>query len=89
MSDTQTQATDETETEAGYGNPMSGMDPEMAANPQPIFKVLHDETPVLRVDMPSGPGVLLARKAEIMEALRHPEVFSSNMDAVDLKNKRP
>ena len=24
-----------------------------------------------------------------MEALRHPEIFSSNMDAVDLKNKRP
>jgi cytochrome P450 len=39
--------------------------------------------------MPSGPGVLLTRKAEIMEALRHPEIFSSNMDAVDLKNPRP
>ena len=24
-----------------------------------------------------------------METLRHPEIFSSNMDAVDLKNKRP
>jgi cytochrome P450 len=71
------------------GNPMAGMDPEFAAHPQPLFKVLRDETPVLSVPMPSGPGVLLSRKAEIMEALRHPEVFSSNMDAVDLKNKRP
>ncbi len=79
----------ETEPEAGYGeNPLSGMDPGMAANPQPIFKVMRDE-PVMRVDMPSGPGVLLSRKEEIDEALRHPEIFSSNMDAVDLKNKRP
>jgi cytochrome P450 len=75
---------------AGYGgNPMAGMDPEFAANPQPLFKMLRDETPVLSVPMPSGPGVLLTRKAEIMEALRHPEIFSSNMDAVDLKNPRP
>ena len=77
------------EAERYSGNPMSGMDPEFAAHPQPLFKVLRDQTPVLSVPMPSGPGVLLTRKAEIMEALRHPEVFSSNMDAVDLKNKRP
>jgi cytochrome P450 len=83
----------QTETEsdaAGNGtNPLSGMDPEMAANPQPIFKVLRDDMPVMSVDMPGGAGVLLTRKAEIDEALRHPEIFSSNMDAVDLKNKRP
>ena len=77
------------EAERYSGNPMSGMDPEFAAHPQPLFKVLRDQTPVLSVPMPSGPGVLLTRKAEIMEALRHPEIFSSNMDAVDLKNKRP
>ena len=77
------------EAERYSGNPMSGMDPEFAAHPQPLFKVLRDQTPVLSVPMPSGPGVLLTRMAEIMEALRHPEIFSSNMDAVDLKNKRP
>ena len=33
--------------------------------------------------------MLLSRKGDIMEALQHPEIFSSNMDAVDLKNKRP
>jgi cytochrome P450 len=84
MSDTQTS------TEAGYGeNPLSAMDPEMAAHPQPVFKVMRDEMPVMPLDLPSGKGVLLSRKEEIMEALRHPEIFSSNMDAVDLKNKRP
>ena len=39
------------------GNPMAGMDPEFAAHPQPLFKMLRDETPVLSVPMPSGPGV--------------------------------
>jgi cytochrome P450 len=80
-----------TEDAAGAGgneNPLSGMDPEMARNPQPVFKVMREE-PVMSVDLPSGRGILLSRKAEIDEALRHPEIFSSNMDAVDLKNKRP
>ena len=84
MSDTQTSS------EAGYGeNPLAGMDAEMAANPQTVFKLMRDEMPVMPLDLPSGKGVLLSRKEEIMEALRHPEIFSSNMDAVDLKNKRP
>ncbi|MGO8825985.1 MAG: cytochrome P450 [Acidimicrobiales bacterium] len=65
------------------------MDPEMAAHPQPVFKLMRDDMPVMEVEMGSGRGVLLTRKAEIDEALRHPEIFSSNMDAVDLKNKRP
>jgi len=116
-----------TETDTGaaeeeaalYGsNPMAD-NPEFAAHPQPIFKMLRDETPVMSVPMGAGPGVLLTRKAEmfkalrddmpvmsvdmpsgakgvvltrkddIMSALRQPDVFSSNMDAVDLKNHRP
>src|SRR5271154_5542273 len=77
-----------TEEAAGGENPLSGMDPEMARNPQPVFKAMREE-PVMSVDLPSGKGFLLSRKAEIDEALRHPEIFSSSMDAVDLKNKRP
>ncbi|HWD55779.1 MAG TPA: cytochrome P450 [Acidimicrobiales bacterium] len=85
----------ETQTEevagGGYGeNPMGGMDPEMAANPQPVFQALRADMPVMTIDMPSGArGVLLTKKEDIMTALRQPDVFSSNMDAVDLKNKRP
>jgi cytochrome P450 len=86
----------ETETETttagggGYGSDdaLSGMDPEMARNPQPVFKLMREE-PVMSIDLPSGKGFLLSRKEEIDEALRHPEIFSSSMDAVDLKNKRP
>ena len=58
----------------------------MAANPQAVFKALREGSPVLAID---GTGVLLSRKVDIDEALRHPESFTSNMTAVDLKNVRP
>ena len=80
---------DDEDTPSYGANALDGMDAEMAAQPQPIFKALRDESPVLSIELPGGPGVLLSRKAEIDDALRHPEIFSSNMDAVDLKNKRP
>ncbi len=82
--DTQT----EIDTPADDGSPFAAMDPEMAANPQPIFQAMR-EVPVMPIDLTAGRGVLLSRKEEIDQALRHPEIFSSNMDAVDLKNKRP
>ena len=49
--------TTEAPAEDGYAtNPLSGMDPEMARNPQPLFKSLRDDMPVMAVDMPSGAG---------------------------------
>ncbi|MGZ4705570.1 MAG: cytochrome P450 [Acidimicrobiales bacterium] len=62
------------------------MDAETAANPQPMFKMLREGSPVMAVD---GVGVVLARRAEVDETFRHPETFSSNMSAVDLGNIRP
>jgi cytochrome P450 len=70
------------------GNPMASMDPEMAANPQALYPLMR-ECPVMPVEGLAGVGVLLSTKEVIDEALRHPEIYSSNMDAVDLKNKRP
>jgi cytochrome P450 len=94
MSDTDTETETETgaeASEAGYGssNALAGMDADMAANPQPTFKLLRDEMPVLSMNIGSNPGVMLSRKEDIDFALRHTEIFSSNVDAVDLKNKRP
>ena len=88
---TETTNTETANTDEGDGqSPFAAMDPEMAAHPQPVFKALRDEMPVMPLDMPSGGrGVLLTRKEDIDYALRHAEIFSSNMDAVDLKNKRP
>ena len=67
-------------------NPFALMDPEMLRHPQPVLKALRESAPVLAVD---GMGVLLNRRDLIDEAFRNPEVFSSNMSAVDLCNVRP
>ncbi len=67
-------------------SPFAAMDPEMAANPQPVFSALRDSMPVMPVD---GVGVVVSRRAEIEEIFRDPGTFSSNMEAVDLKNARP
>src|SRR5580700_9582641 len=71
-------------TEAGASGPFGG-DSDIAANPQPVFKALRDGSPVLALEG----SLVLSRKADIDEALRHPEMFTSNMSAVDLKNVRP
>jgi cytochrome P450 len=71
---------------AAEQSPFAAMDPETAAHPQPMYKMLRDSEPVMAVD---GVGVVITRKAEAEEVFRHPEVFSSNADALDLKNPRP
>ncbi len=71
-------------TEPDAGGPFSG-ESNMAANPQPVFKAMRDGSPVLALEG----SLILSRKVDIDEALRHPEVFTSNMSAVDLKNVRP
>jgi cytochrome P450 len=43
--------------------------------------------PVMRTDGPAG--VILTRYEDVLHALRHPETFSSNMDAVEIGNQRP
>jgi cytochrome P450 len=58
---------------------------ETASCPQPIFKMLRDNAPVLAVQG----GVIISRKADIDEAFRRPEVFSSNADALNIGNVRP
>lgn len=62
-----------------------GMDAESRAHPQGMFKLMREHTPVLAMDG----SVILSRRAEIDEAFRNPELFSSNMSAVDLGNVRP
>jgi cytochrome P450 len=60
------------------------LDPETAADPRPMYRMLR-ETPVMKIDA----GVVLSRKREIEAALQRPEVFSSNISAVELGNVRP
>ena len=55
------------------------------AEPQPMYKALRESTPVFRAPQ----AVVLSRLTDIEMALKHTELFSSNMDAVDLGNIRP
>jgi len=76
-----------TERTEGYGDQLAElMSPELARNPQPTYAVLRETTPVMRLD---GVGVIVSSRAGVDDVLRHPDVFSSNMSAHDLKTRRP
>jgi cytochrome P450 len=67
---------------------MSGdADPEAAAHPQPMYKLLRDAGPV--VDMGEGGLVVVGGDAEVRHVLSHPEIFSSGIDAVAIGQVRP
>jgi len=63
-------------------NPMG----ELANAPQPMYRAMRETAAVVPVD---DSMVVVCRRPEIEEAFRHPELFSSNMSAVDLQNVRP
>jgi len=69
-----------TESDGFVDQAMTGL-----AEPQPMYKAMRESTPVLRTPQ----VVVLSRLADIEMALKRTEVFSSNMDAVDLGNIRP
>jgi cytochrome P450 len=71
-----------TETEGYVDQSVVGLE-----EPQPMYKMLRETTPVFRPG-PQGP-VVLSRLADIEMALKRTDLFSSNMDAVDLGNVRP
>jgi cytochrome P450 len=68
-----------TETEGYVDQAVMGV-----AEPQPMYKALRESSPVFR----SPQAVVLSRLADIEMALKHTELFSSDM-AVDLGNVRP
>ena len=47
--------------EEGGESPFASMDPETARHPQPMFKLLRDEMPV----MPVENGVVVSRKVDV------------------------
>lgn len=69
-----------TDTEGYVDQAMSGI-----AEPQPMYKALRESAPVFR----SPQAIVLSRLADIEMALKRTDLFSSNMDAVDLGNLRP
>ncbi|HZP30944.1 MAG TPA: cytochrome P450 [Acidimicrobiia bacterium] len=61
-------------------------DAEMAANPQPVYRMMREFAPVIETD---DGGIMVTRHEDVMYALRNPDLFSSDMDAIALGNVRP
>ncbi len=68
-------------------NPLDDLFSPAAANdPQPAYARLRDECPVSRTQiegLDTG-TVVVSRYADVMWALKHPEVFSSSAEAIDI-----
>ncbi len=62
------------------------MTPELARNPQPTYQALVEGSESMRV---AGVGVLACSRKAVEEVLRHPETYSSDAAATDLKVRRP
>lgn len=71
------------EEDTAQGSPM--LDPHALAHPQPMFKMLRDAAPAMVMDG----AVLVSGSAEVHEVLRHPEIYSSGVDAVHIGQVRP
>lgn len=80
---------DTAQTGSGAGAEGAFFDPEVARNPQPSFKLMRDLAPV--VELAGGPmtGVVVGKHADVVHALRTPDVFSSGFDAVRIGQVRP
>ena len=68
--------------EAMADEPLAGM----SDDPHEMYRTLRAVGPVVRID---GTGVLITSHQAVEHVLHHPEVFSSSVDAADLKNERP
>lgn len=59
-------------------------DPEVAAQPQQFYPMMREMGVVPMEEM-----TLITRHEDVVWALRHPELFSSGSDAIDIGNVRP
>lgn len=62
--------------------------PEVAADPVPFYEELRARCPVASLDGLEGTHVI-SRYEDVKFALRHPEIFSSAIQAVDIGQDRP
>jgi cytochrome P450 len=67
-------------------NPLDDLfSPTTANDPQPAYARMRDECPVSRTQMEGmGGSVVVSRYTDVMWALKHPEVFSSSAEAIDI-----
>lgn len=69
--------------------PLDPNDPEIARNPRKMYKLLRDLAPVIEMQRDARTGTAVSKHDDALEILRHPEIFSSNDDAIDIGQKRP
>jgi len=69
--------------------PLGTNDPDIASNPRKMYKMLRDHSPVVEMQQAARTGTLVSKHEDAVEILRHPEIFSSNDDAIDIGQKRP
>ena len=63
--------------------------PQVAADPQPFYRRLRDECPVALFEGAEAGVHIISRYDDVRFALRHPEIFSSDLVAVDIGQDRP
>ena len=79
--------TDAVNPETGEANPYL---PHVAADPVPFYDKLRSHCPVASMEGMVGLGAhIISRYEDVRWALRHPEVFSSDLVAVDIGQDRP
>jgi cytochrome P450 len=78
---------DAVNADTGEANPYV---PWVAANPLPFYSRLRDQCPVASMEGMAGLGAhIISRYEDVRWALRHPEIFSSDLVAVDIGQERP
>jgi cytochrome P450 len=60
-----------------------------AADPHAAYAQVRSSCPVARGEFLGGPAAVITRYDDVLRALRHPEVFSSAGDAIDLGQAVP
>jgi cytochrome P450 len=62
----------------------------MLANPQPMYKMMRDLSPVVTLERGHGIStVVVAKHEDVLTVLRNPDIFSSGDDAVHIGQIRP
>jgi cytochrome P450 len=59
----------------------------LGADPKPAYRMLRDRCPVLHTG--AAGGAVISRYEDVLWALRHPEIFSSDAEAVAIGQERP
>lgn len=64
-------------------------DPNALSEPQPLYRLMRDNAPVLTMGPGSFRNTIIARHDDVIAVLRNPEIFSSDSSAIHIGQVRP